>query len=316
MEIKKVAIVGMGALGLMYGEHIQKKAGTDSVCFLLDRARMERYEKAHFTVNGEEVAFGMKEGIEAEPVDLVIVATKYNGLSSAMEVMENAVGAHTVIISVLNGISSEKILAEKFSENNIIPCVALGMDAMRDGHELHYCNKGRLCIGITKDTQQPALDALIRFFEKIQMPYSKEEDIMHAMWGKFLLNVGINQTCMVYDTTYQGALTEENARKDLYDAMHEVIAIAEPEGICLTEEDFNYYIKVVQGLNPEGYPSMRQDALARRKSEVDMFAGTVMEIAKNHGIPVPVNEKYYRIIQEREREYSHLLSSAAIGGVL
>ena len=194
MGIKSVAIVGMGALGLMYGEHIQNREGVGSVSFLLDSGRMERYRDASFSVNGKKIVFPMVDGVKADPVDLVIVATKYNGLRSAMEVMKRAVGEHTVIISVLNGISSEKILAEKFNENHIIPCVALGMDAMRDGYDLNFCNKGRLCIGITKEEQKPALEALITYFEKIQMPYSKEADIMHAMWGKFLLNVGINQT--------------------------------------------------------------------------------------------------------------------------
>jgi 2-dehydropantoate 2-reductase len=301
--IKSVAIVGMGALGLMYGEHIQKKAGAESVCFLLDRQRMERYHDAEFSVNSEKIEFAMVDGAQAKPVDLVIVATKYNGLRSAMEVMEKAVGENTVIISVLNGISSEKILAEKFSDNQIIPCVALGMDAMRDGYTLNYCNKGRLCIGKTKEEQIPALDALVTYFDEIQMPYSLEEDIMHAMWGKFLLNVGINQTCMVYDTTYSGALTDDQAREDMFAAMREVITISQPEGVSLTEDDFNYYLGVLKTLNPEGFPSMRQDALAKRRSEVDMFAGTVLEIAKKHNISVPINEKYYKIVQEMESKY-------------
>ncbi len=301
--INSVAIVGMGALGLMYGQHIQQKAGMGSVSFLLDSQRMVRYQNAEFSVNGEVVQFPLVDASEAKPVDLVIVATKYNGLRSAMEVMEKAVGKDTIIISVLNGISSEKILAEKFNEDQIIPCVALGMDAMRDGYALNYCNKGRLCIGICKESQAPALESLIQYFEKIQMPYSKEEDIMHTMWGKFLLNVGINQTCMVYDITYSGALTDECASTDMFAAMREVIAIAGPEGVVLAEEDFNYYLGVLKTLNPDGYPSMRQDALAKRKSEVDMFAGTVIEIAKKHGISVPVNEKYYRIVQEMESKY-------------
>ena len=82
-----------------------------------------------------------------------------------------------------------------------------------------------------------------------------------------------------------------------------MIAIAKAEEINLTEADLVYYINIVKGLNPEGYPSMRQDALAKRKSEVDMFAGTVIEIAKKHGIPVPVNEKFYRIVRKREDLY-------------
>ena len=82
MGIKSVAIVGMGALGLMYGEHIQNREGVGSVSFLLDSGRMERYRDASFSVNGKKIVFPMVDGVKADPVDLVIVATKYNGLRS------------------------------------------------------------------------------------------------------------------------------------------------------------------------------------------------------------------------------------------
>ena len=166
-----------------------------------------------------------------------------------------------------------------------------------------WCYQNYIGRRLSKYSNFNILRDLITYFEKIQMPYSKEADIMHAMWGKFLLNVGINQTCMVYDTTYAGALSQPDARKDMFEAMREVMMIAGPEGVALAEEDFNYYIGVLKTLNPEGYPSMRQDALAKRKSEVDMFAGTVIQIAKKHGIHVPVNKKYYQIVQEMESRY-------------
>ena len=54
MAIKSVAIVGMGALGLMYGEHIQSRTGYGSVCFLMDRERIEKYSHADFYVNNEK----------------------------------------------------------------------------------------------------------------------------------------------------------------------------------------------------------------------------------------------------------------------
>ena len=303
MRVQSVAIVGMGALGLMYGDHIQNAVGNDGVFFLMDSGRIERYRNADYTVNGKKCIFSMVDCEKVQPVELIIVATKYNGLRSAMEVMEKAVGKDTIIISVLNGISSEKILAEKYDENRIIPCVALGMDAMREGYTLNYTKKGRLCIGAVKEEQKPALQAVAEYFTAIGLPHSVESDIMHTMWCKLFLNVGINQTCMVYETTYQGALTDPEASKDLYGAMREVMAIAQAEGVYLTEEDFQYYTNILRTLKPDGYPSMRQDALAGRKSEVDMFAGTVIEIAKKHGISVPVNEKYYRIVQEMESKY-------------
>lgn len=43
MEIRKTAIVGMGALGMMYAEHIREAEGRDAVCFAMDPDRYERH---------------------------------------------------------------------------------------------------------------------------------------------------------------------------------------------------------------------------------------------------------------------------------
>lgn len=61
---------------------------------------------------------------------------------------------------------------------------------------------------------------------------------------------------------------------------------------------------MLRGLNPDGYPSMQQDAMAKRPSEVELFAGTVRRLAKRHGLEVPVNERYYWKIKEIERAYT------------
>ncbi len=56
-------------------------------------------------------------------------------------------------------------------------------------------------------------------------------------------------------------------------------------------------------LDPDGMPSMRQDGLAKRYSEVDLFSGTVLEKAAKHGIDVPVNRELNRRIKEIESAY-------------
>ena len=139
--------------------------------------------------------------------------------------------------------------------------------------------------------------------EKAGIQYIIEEDIQHALWAKLLLNVGINQTCMVYATNYGGAFTNEHAREDMFAAMHEVIAVAQKEGINLTEDDFESCVKVLKSLAPEGLPSMRQDALAKRRSEVELFAGTIIRLGAKHNVAVPVNQRYYDIIKAMEAKY-------------
>ena len=233
----------------------------------------------------------------------MLFAVKFGGLEGAISTCRHLVGPDTTIISVLNGITSEEAIACHFGDENLVWCVAIGMDAMRDGTDLRYTQKGRLQIGAVSPRQQPALEAVREFFERIGLPHSVEEDIRRAMWAKFLLNVGINQTCMVFETTYQGALDTPEYFRMMSGAMQEVIALAQKEGVRLTQEDYENYLKILRTLDPNGSPSMRQDALAHRKSEVDLFAGTVIRLARRHGLAVPCNEFFLRRVREMEAAY-------------
>ena len=303
MEIKTVAIVGMGALGMLYGEQLQKVLPAGAVRFVMDEERFKRHKNDKYEVNGVEQSFTLQSVAQAEPVDLVIVATKFSGLNEALEEMQGLVGPQTIIFSVLNGISSEEYIKERYGDDNLLYCVALGMDAVREGTSLTYQHKGILKLGMLAKKQRPALAAVMALLEKAGIQYVIEEDILHALWAKLLLNVGITQTCMVYETNYGGAFTNEEARQDMFAAMHEVITVAQREGIKLTEADFEGCVKVLRGLSPEGLPSMRQDAMAKRKSEVELFAGTIIRLGAKHNVPTPVNQRYYDIIKAMEAKY-------------
>lgn len=302
-KIRHTAIIGMGALGLLYGQQIQEVLGNEAVTFVMDEERYERHRDDVYEINDKVMDFNVTCASVMKPVDLVIVATKSTGLESALDVMAPAVGEDTIIISVLNGISSEGIIAERFGATRVLGCVAIGMDAMREGSKLQYCSKGRLQVGTLVDGQEEMLDRVVSFFEEIGQAYEVKEDIMQAMWSKFLLNVGVNQTCMVYETTYAGVLQEGEAREQMLGAMQEVLKVGQAEGIDISEADLQRALTITAGLKPDGYPSMRQDAIAHRSSEVELFAGTIVKLAKKHEIAVPVNSYYYEKIKGMEETY-------------
>ena len=178
------------------------------------------------------------------------------------------------------------------------------MDAMKFGSELRFTQMGELHIGVEAGQKQENVDAVAEFFDDIHMPYVVEEDILFRMWAKFMLNVGINQTCMAYETTYSGALTEGTEANDtLIAAMREVITLSNAENIGLSEKDLWLYIDILKTLDPEGVPSMRQDGIARRYSEVEMFAGTVIKMAEKHGIDTPANRLLYQKVKAIEATY-------------
>lgn len=298
----KIAIVGMGALGLLCGAYIQEQKGPDSLTYVMDRNRVNKYRDQDFFVNGKKLRFHLTVAEEATPVDLLIVAVKYTGLEAALDVMKNCIDGHTIIISVLNGISSEEIIGRRYGMEKIVYAVAQGMDAMKFDNKLQYTKMGELHLGTVQGQGAENLNRLTAFFDEIQMPYVKEEDILYRMWSKFMLNVGVNQTCMVYGTTYAGALQKGEPNRMMISAMREVVALAGEEGIPLSEKDINQYVDIIKTLNPQGTPSMGQDRINRKPSEVEMFAGTVIKLAKKHGIYVPVNEFLYERVKEIEEE--------------
>lgn len=137
----------------------------------------------------------------------------------------------------------------------------------------------------------------------LAFPYTVEEDILHRLWSKWMLNVGVNQVVMVREGTYGTVQKPGEARDLMIAAMREVIKIAEQEQIPVTETDLNEYLDLIDTLSPDGMPSMRQDGLAGRYSEVELFAGTVLEKAAKLGIDVPVNRYLYETVREMEKAY-------------
>ncbi|KMY45846.1 2-dehydropantoate 2-reductase [Bacillus sp. FJAT-27916] len=305
MAIKKVSIIGLGALGVLFGHHLSKRMRSEDLRIVADQNRITRYEKEKVYSNGELCEFHyVTPEEECGPADLVIFAVKFNGLEEAIQSMKKHVGEDTIIISLLNGITSESIIGEAYGMDKVLYCVAQGMDAVKVGNKLTYDNMGMLCFG----SKEPGVisskaEELAEFLEQMDVAYEIETEMMKRQWGKFMLNVGVNQTVAVYQTNYGGIQREGEARDTMIAAMREVIALSQKEGIDLAEEDLYYWLNILGTLGPNGKPSMAQDAEARRPSEVELFAGTVIAFGRQHQIPTPVNEELYERIKGMEKQY-------------
>ena len=82
-KIENVAIIGMGALGILYGT--QCIDAGHPVQFIMNSQRVEKYAGKLFYKNGKAYEMPLCDCKDAKPADLVMVAVKYNGLASAME---------------------------------------------------------------------------------------------------------------------------------------------------------------------------------------------------------------------------------------
>lgn len=308
MTIDTVTIVGLGAMGSMYASFFLKALPPESVRVVADARRRQRYQCEGIFVNGKRIdrqLVYVDPKTAGDPADLVIFATKYNQLAQAMEDAANQVGPDTTVISVLNGVVSEGDLALRYGVEKVLLCVAQEMDAMHVHNRTTYKNMGRLAVGMLGDDPRTVerLEAVEDFFYDIEFPFWEPSDIQHTLWSKLMVNVGQNQTCMVYNCTY-GDLAHRGEERDTFvGAMHETMLVAQAEGVNLTGKDVQQWLAVVARLDPRGIPSMKQDADAHRKSEVALFGGTVISLGRKHGIPTPVNEMLVKRIREIESQY-------------
>lgn len=301
MEIKTVGIAGLGSVGAMYGSFLAKALGSGNVCGIADKERIERYRRDGIYLNGERLSFTYSAPEEVQPVDLLIFATKYYGLESALESARKACGRHTVVMSFLNGVTSEEMIAAYLHPSCLLYTTVQGMDSGKIGNRITMEHSGYVAFGRKDGTQDEETQAVEELFNKAGISFRRPKDIMRQLYSKWMLNCGVNQTCAYYETGYRGVQEPGKIRDDYLGAMREARMCANAEGIDLTEEDIRSWDEVISTLNPEGEPSMRQDTKAGRRTEVGLFAGTVCEIANRHSLQVPLNRMYLRKFQDAGR---------------
>ena len=300
--MQTVGIVGLGALGVLFGERLL--SGGADVSIIADEARVQRYRRDGVLCNGEPVAFAYKTPAQAEPVDLLIFATKESGLRGAMDTVEGFIGENTLILSVLNGVSSEETIAARFGEKNVLYCVAQGMDAVKTGGALTYAHAGVIVLGEKEPGAiSPRVQQVADFLNAHGVTAQPVGDMVRRQWGKLMLNVGINQTVMVFEGDYGTVQRSGKPREIMLAAMREVQKLAELEGYPVSDEEFDGWVQLGDSLSPTGKPSMRQDGEAHRKSEVELFAGTIIRRAERFGLDVPVNHWLYDTVKKMEAAY-------------
>ena len=166
MQINKVAFIGKGGVGLLYGSMIARALGNDAVEYVMDDARFERHANDALTVNGKPCDLTSVRASEATPADLVILTVKTTGLDQALKTMERIVGPNTLIASLCNGITSEQKIAERFGWKHTVLGICQGMDAVFLDGALTFTNAGEIRFGAAADTESATVTAIDELYTR------------------------------------------------------------------------------------------------------------------------------------------------------
>jgi 2-dehydropantoate 2-reductase len=300
--IHKVYLSGLGAIGSAFASRIHD-TDPDSIRIIASQERIRRYMDRGITVNGKPYFFQYVRPDENEgPADLILIAVKQHHLQQAISDIRNFVGRDTIILSLLNGITSEDIIGREYGMEKLLYSFCVGIDAVREGTDTRYSKLGQIVFGDkANNAYSPNAAAVKYFFEKAHIPYSIPGNIMRELWWKFMINVGMNQVSAVLRAPYRVFQNISEARELVESAFNEVIALSAKTGINLDSDDIKKCFEIVNTLSPEGKTSMLQDVEAGRKTEVEIFAGTIIELGLKYNVQTPVNDMLFKMIRVLEQ---------------
>ena len=300
-KITSVALLGAGAVGsyVIYGF-----SGCPDIRFSLvaEGARAERLKKDGCLINGDVYHPEVLSPAEAHGVDLLIVALKYGALKEALPEIQAVVGEHTTVMSLMNGVDSEDIIASAIGAEHMIYSLIKVASSRKEGRGC--CFDPETTVGIIYgEANAPYESARIRAMEDVfgrSRLHTRHTDcIREEIWNKFRLNVcnnlpqailGVGVGCY-RDSTHMKAISDGLRR--------ELEAIATARGIDLRIADAVSHGCAVPAT---ARYSTLQDLDAGRHTEIDMFSGALMRMGKELGIPTPYNEYTYHMIKAMEEK--------------
>ena len=239
---------------------------------------------------------------EAKKADLLVVALKYNALLPALPSIKEAVGENTVVMSLMNGVDSEEIIAKEVGASHLLYSV-IKIASHKEGKGFYFAPETTIGIifgelGAPFDSER--VQAIEELFGRTEIRFRATKYIREEVWSKYRLNVCNNLPQAILGAGV-GCYRDSVHMKAISDKLKE-----ELEAIALAKEIDMSKVENTSTQRSAVPPSARystlQDLDAGRQTEIEMFSGALIRMGKELGIPTPYNEYTYHMIKALEEK--------------
>ena len=315
------AIIGTGAMGLLTGALLASSgqdvtmisAGREDMRDAL-RARGIHYIGSDGTRDIPVAAFTADEiassGAPDTPFDFVFLFTKSTGSRAALERCRPIFGPDTYLVTLQNGLGNMETAAEFAAPGHTIggivsmPAAVTGVGEVTTGSADHVSTVGFAPSEPGGPAQDPAApERLAEAMNRAGIQTKTAPDIRTAIWGKVALNSAFNPVSALARVPQSGFLADEDGEAMILTIMNETLDLAEALGIHADREASTGRARRIMRTHAGHYPSMAQDVLAGRETEIEGINGEIVRRARAIGFPVPHNETLYVLVKLLQAGY-------------
>jgi 2-dehydropantoate 2-reductase len=294
----RVCIVGCGAIGSLYAAHL---------------ARLPELEVWAYDVSTEHVAAINRDGLRLigaydivapvrartdpaaiPPCALGIMATK-GGVTAAAAAATAPIFADGAVCSVQNGIGNEELLAEHVPR--VMRGVTLPAGRVTGPGVVEIYAPGPTWIGPfePRRAHTEEVERLAGLLNASGLQTTACADARGPQWTKLLFNAATNPLCALSGLTHGEMWDHAPTRELSGQLVAEGVAVAEALGIDLRDDPL---VLIEEGarINYRHRPSMLQDVLARRPTEIEMLNGGIVREGAAHGVPTPLHAAIHALV--------------------
>lgn len=308
MENKKIAVVGIGGVG-GYLAGMIGAAYPGQVTFVARGERAQALRKnglvLHSELHGEVFAEprAVVTAQELEEQDYIFLCVKNYSLEEVCAQIKPAVGGHTVVIPVMNGVDPAQrvraALGRGIVADAVIYIVAF---AEKDASITQQGDFTWLRVGIkgADEAERAALDGVSGILTEAKISHLVTDDIELEVWLKYILNCAYNVASAAYDNSMGQLRDDEEKAREYEELIAEAYEVARAKGVpVLPEHKKEFVRRFYEDYRYDATSSLQRDINAGRQSEIDTFSGYLLREAKRLNVPVPVSEKMYGLLKNR-----------------
>lgn len=310
----RIAMIGSGAAGSVFSAYL-KRGGAD--IYLVDKykAHMDKIASDGLVLREFDRECRLS-GFHTAPdagglaiMDIVILMVKCTQTQKIMPSVMPCIGPETVVVSLQNGLCNEECIAPYVErERLILGFGKIGTELPEPGVCVAKPEPGT-AMYFGAAAHSSLTDSAGRELERLFLSggcHAKfVDDIQPYIWQKAISNCGYNAVSAVLGLPVGSVLRSESGNAIIRQVWDECCAVAEVKGIPGLAREMEYEReRLLQGF-ADYYPSMAQDIIRHRQTEIEHMNGAVARFGKELGVATPVNQLITDIILTIQSNYEY-----------
>lgn len=301
--MKRVCIIGCGAIGSLYAAHLARVAEVWALVRREDHARALNRDGLHVTGSHEFAASlrATTNPAELPDFDFGIVATKATQVEESIRPVGRRFDKGAVL-SAQNGLGSEEIVA-RHTRGYVIRGTTFMSGTRHGDTHVQYELDTPTWMGPFEPAGTPysvvkdAADLIIAGGLKAEAL----QDAKPAQWSKLIFNSSVNGVSALTGLPHSPHFADEESFSDLGRLLHALIEegkrVAEAARVHLYEDPWEMNKIGAMTNHPT---SMLYDVRHQLTTEVDFLSGAIAREAERTGVAAPLHTAVYRLIKGKE----------------